>query len=79
QTMEFNSNIKKLVMMVNVTNIPDGGRPAEDAHQSMLNITIPPSLKFSGARYSVRPHGGALSLFISPPQATSHRKEKSQR
>ncbi|XP_043109036.1 integrin alpha-3b isoform X2 [Puntigrus tetrazona] len=50
QTMEFNSNIKKLVMMVEVTNTPDGGGQAEDAHQAMLNITIPPSLKYSGVR-----------------------------
>uniref|UniRef100_A0A9J7XJV2 Integrin, alpha 3b n=1 Tax=Cyprinus carpio carpio TaxID=630221 RepID=A0A9J7XJV2_CYPCA len=50
QTMEFNSNIKKLVMMVEVTNTPDGGRQAEDAHQAMLNITIPPSLQYSGVR-----------------------------
>ncbi|XP_016296272.1 integrin alpha-3-like [Sinocyclocheilus anshuiensis] len=50
QTMEFNSNIKKLVMMVEVTNTPDAGRQAEDAHQAMLNITIPPSLKYSGVR-----------------------------
>ncbi|CAM4707082.1 unnamed protein product [Leuciscus chuanchicus] len=50
QTMEFNSNIKKLVMMVDVTNMPDGGRQAEDAHQAMLNITIPPTLKYSGVR-----------------------------
>uniref|UniRef100_A0A8C2Q8A8 Integrin, alpha 3b n=1 Tax=Cyprinus carpio TaxID=7962 RepID=A0A8C2Q8A8_CYPCA len=69
QTMEFNSNIKKLVMMVNVTNMPDGGKQeAEDAHQATLSITIPPSLKYSGVRPLVSPHGGALSLFISPPQ-----------
>ncbi|XP_059386447.1 integrin alpha-3-like [Carassius carassius] len=51
QTMEFSSNIKKLVLMVNVTNMPDGGRQeAEDAHQATLSITIPPSLKYSGVR-----------------------------
>ncbi|KAG1954636.1 integrin alpha-3b isoform X2 [Pimephales promelas] len=50
QTMEFNSNIKKLVMMVDVTNTPDEGKQAEDAHQAMLNITIPPTLKYSGVR-----------------------------
>ncbi|XP_067225800.1 integrin alpha-3b isoform X1 [Chanodichthys erythropterus] len=50
QTMEFNSNIKKLVMMVEITNMPDEGRQAEDAHQAMLNITIPPTLKYSGVR-----------------------------
>uniref|UniRef100_A0A9J8AFU5 Integrin, alpha 3b n=2 Tax=Cyprinus carpio TaxID=7962 RepID=A0A9J8AFU5_CYPCA len=58
QTMEFNSNIKKLVMMVNVTNMPDGGKQeAEDAHQATLSITIPPSLKYSGVRPLVSPHG----------------------
>uniref|UniRef100_A0A9J8DFP7 Integrin, alpha 3b n=2 Tax=Cyprinus carpio TaxID=7962 RepID=A0A9J8DFP7_CYPCA len=58
-TMEFNSNIKKLVMMVNVTNMPDGGKQeAEDAHQATLSITIPPSLKYSGVRPLVSPHGG---------------------
>uniref|UniRef100_A0A671KRY7 Integrin alpha-3-like n=1 Tax=Sinocyclocheilus anshuiensis TaxID=1608454 RepID=A0A671KRY7_9TELE len=51
QTIEFNSSIKKLVMMVDVTNMPDGGRQeAEDAHQAMLSISIPPSLKYSGVR-----------------------------
>uniref|UniRef100_A0A673FX51 Integrin alpha-3-like n=1 Tax=Sinocyclocheilus rhinocerous TaxID=307959 RepID=A0A673FX51_9TELE len=51
--------IKKLVMMVDVTNMPDGGRQeAEDAHQAMLSITIPPSLKYSGVRTLVSPHGG---------------------
>uniref|UniRef100_A0A673G1V5 Integrin alpha-3-like n=1 Tax=Sinocyclocheilus rhinocerous TaxID=307959 RepID=A0A673G1V5_9TELE len=76
----FPSSIKKLVMMVDVTNMPDGGRQeAEDAHQAMLSITIPPSLKYSGVRTLVSPHGGALSLFSSPPQAASLRKEKSQR
>lgn len=61
QTMEFNSNIKKLVMMVEITNMPDEGRQAEDAHQAMLNITIPPTLKYSGVRTQVSPHGGAVS------------------
>ncbi len=68
QTMEFNSNIKKLVMMVEVTNTPDGDRQAEDAHQAVLNITIPPSLKYSAVRFQVRPDRDALSpfIFISP-------------
>ncbi len=70
QTMEFNSNIKKLVMMVEVTNTPDGDKQAEDAHQAMLNITIPPSLKYSGVRRQVRPHRGALA-----PSSHLHRRE----
>lgn len=73
QTMEFNSNIKKLVMMVEVTNTPDGDRQAEDAHQAMLNITIPPSLKYSAVRRQVKPHRGALA-----PSSHLHRR-KSQR
>lgn len=48
-------------MMVDVTNMPDEGRLAEDAHQAVLNITIPPTLKYSGVRAQVSPHGGAAS------------------
>ncbi|XP_051958979.1 integrin alpha-3-like [Xyrauchen texanus] len=54
QIMEFNSNIKKLVMIVMVTNMPDGDREAEDAHQAKLNITIPHTLKYSGVRTQAR-------------------------
>ncbi|XP_026877673.2 integrin alpha-3b isoform X2 [Electrophorus electricus] len=50
QTMEYNTNIKKLLLMVEVTNLPEHGREAEDAHQAMLNITIPTALKYSGWR-----------------------------
>ncbi|XP_056627893.1 integrin alpha-3b isoform X2 [Triplophysa dalaica] len=50
QMMEFNSNIKKLVMLVEVTNVADSNREAEDAHQATLNITIPHTLKYSGLR-----------------------------
>nr|XP_055032649.1 integrin alpha-3b isoform X1 [Misgurnus anguillicaudatus] len=49
-TMEFNSNIKKVVMMVEVTNMPEVDREAEDAHQAMLNVTIPTALRYSGVR-----------------------------
>ncbi|XP_052426948.1 integrin alpha-3b [Carassius gibelio] len=61
QTMEFNSSIKKMVMTVEVTNAPDGGRQAEDAHQAMLNISIPPSLQYSG----VRPQPGFDTIVCS--------------
>ncbi|XP_063076691.1 integrin alpha-3b [Engraulis encrasicolus] len=50
QVMEFNSNVKKVVLQVVVTNYPEGGREAEDAHQAKLNITFPPSLLYSGIR-----------------------------
>ncbi|XP_062859442.1 integrin alpha-3b [Trichomycterus rosablanca] len=41
---------EKLVLMVTVTNKPEGTREAEDAHQATLNITIPPTLAYSGLR-----------------------------
>ncbi|XP_072524174.1 integrin alpha-3b isoform X1 [Salminus brasiliensis] len=50
QTMEYNNSIKKLTLLVEVTNLPEQGREAEDAHQAVLNITIPPTLKYSGWR-----------------------------
>lgn len=62
QIMEFNSNIKKLVMLVEVTNVADSNREAEDAHQATLNITIPHTLKYSGLRTPVRPQEDAGSL-----------------
>lgn len=60
QTMEYNSSVKKLMLLVEVSNVPESGREAEDAHQAMLNITVPPSLTYSGFRSKVRTHRGAL-------------------
>ncbi|MCJ8738307.1 hypothetical protein PDJAM_G00034110 [Pangasius djambal] len=50
QTMEYNSSVKKLVLLVEVSNMPESSREAEDAHQAMLNITVPPTLTYSGFR-----------------------------
>ncbi|KAL7869844.1 hypothetical protein AOLI_G00138320 [Acnodon oligacanthus] len=50
QIIEYNNNIKKIMLLVEVTNLPEQGREAEDAHQAVLNITIPPALKYSGWR-----------------------------
>ncbi|XP_065805378.1 integrin alpha-3b isoform X1 [Labrus bergylta] len=50
QVLQFDSSIKIIRLMVEVSNTPDGGRLAEDAHQAMLNITIPDALKYSGVR-----------------------------
>ncbi|XP_036407895.1 integrin alpha-3-like isoform X1 [Megalops cyprinoides] len=52
QVMQFNSTVKKLTLMLNVTNLPAPGRLAEDAHEAMLNMTVPPSLSYSGVRPS---------------------------
>ncbi|XP_031147162.1 integrin alpha-3b [Sander lucioperca] len=47
QILPFNSNVKKIGLMVNVTNSPDKGKLGEDAHQAMLNVTIPDTLSYS--------------------------------
>ncbi|XP_066554803.1 integrin alpha-3b isoform X2 [Amia ocellicauda] len=50
QILDYNPNVKKLLLEVNVTNLPSVGVQAEDAHQAVLNITIPPTLRYSGVR-----------------------------
>uniref|UniRef100_A0A3B4WC29 Integrin, alpha 3b n=1 Tax=Seriola lalandi dorsalis TaxID=1841481 RepID=A0A3B4WC29_SERLL len=50
QVLQFNSNMRTVSLMVKVTNIPSAGKVAEDAHQAMLNITIPEALSYSGFR-----------------------------
>uniref|UniRef100_A0A4W6DHH9 Integrin, alpha 3b n=1 Tax=Lates calcarifer TaxID=8187 RepID=A0A4W6DHH9_LATCA len=52
QVLQFNTNMKIIRLMVEVTNIPTGARLAEDAHQAMLNVTIPEALTYSGVRSS---------------------------
>lgn len=64
QTMEYNNNIKKLMLLVEVTNLPEQGKEAEDAHQAVLNITIPPTLKYSGWRQQVQAQCGVLSQLL---------------
>lgn len=53
QMLHYNSSIDLLLLEVNVSNTPTLGRPAEDAHNTMLNISIPPSLSYSGVRTEV--------------------------
>ncbi|XP_061823511.1 integrin alpha-3b [Nerophis lumbriciformis] len=50
QIFQFNSSMKIIMLMMEVTNFPSGGKLAEDAHQAMLNVTIPDALKYSGVR-----------------------------
>ncbi|XP_035471592.2 integrin alpha-3-like isoform X2 [Scophthalmus maximus] len=50
QVLHYNSSINRLFLEVNVSNTPSLGRPAEDAHNAILNISIPPSLIYSGVR-----------------------------
>ncbi|KAJ7984939.1 hypothetical protein DPEC_G00359950 [Dallia pectoralis] len=50
QLLPYNSNLKKIMLRVDVTNLPSVGKKAEDAHQAMLNITLPSTLRYSGVR-----------------------------
>lgn len=55
QVLQFNHDIKIIKLMVEVTNFPSGDKVAEDAHQAMLNITIPDALTYAGVRFGVCP------------------------
>lgn len=59
QVLQFNNDIKIIKLMVEVTNFPSGGKLAEDAHQAMLNITVPDALTYSGVRFGVCPLDGS--------------------
>ncbi|XP_017274060.1 integrin alpha-3b [Kryptolebias marmoratus] len=50
QVLQFNSSVKKISVLVEVTNLPSSGRQAEDAHQTMLNIFFSDELQFSTVR-----------------------------
>ncbi|KAM8836033.1 integrin alpha-3b isoform 2-T3 [Spinachia spinachia] len=51
QKLQFNSNMKIIRLMVNVTNLATAaGKLGEDAHQAELNVTIPDALIYSGVR-----------------------------
>lgn len=65
QVLKFDRNTKKIQLMVEVTNFPSTGKPAEDAHQAMLNITVPEALTYYGVRSSVRPLEGSRHLLFS--------------
>lgn len=49
-----------MFLEVNVSNTPSPGRQAEDAHNAVLNVSIPPSLIYSGVRTKVV----KLKLFV---------------
>ncbi|XP_071393895.1 integrin alpha-3b [Centroberyx affinis] len=50
QVLQYSSSVKKVMLKVEVTNLRAPGKVAEDAHQAMLNITIPETLRYSGVR-----------------------------
>nr|XP_046270216.1 integrin alpha-3-like isoform X2 [Scatophagus argus] len=50
QVLYYTGNMNRLFLEVNVTNTPSTSRPAEDAHNAILNISIPPVFIYSGVR-----------------------------
>ncbi|KAM9392482.1 integrin alpha-3-like isoform 2-T3 [Pholidichthys leucotaenia] len=48
QVLYYNTTIKRVFLEVNVSNTPSPGRPAEDAHNTVLAMNIPPSFIYSG-------------------------------
>ncbi|XP_077172043.1 integrin alpha-3 isoform X2 [Paroedura picta] len=53
QVLQYSREVKKLHLNVTVTNFPSTATNGEDAHEALLNITVPSSLLPS----SVRPSG----------------------
>lgn len=54
QIFHYTTDVKKLKLMVNVSNVPSQDRKAEDAYSAFLNVTIPTSLSFSSLNPKVR-------------------------
>ncbi|XP_067397184.1 integrin alpha-3 [Emydura macquarii macquarii] len=53
QVLQYSRDVRKLHLTINVTNTPSTSADGEDAHEALLNITVPPTLLPS----SVRPSG----------------------
>lgn len=53
QLLHYDASINRLFLEVDVSNMPLPGRPAEDAHNAILNVSVPTSLTYSGVRTKV--------------------------
>ncbi|NXC08539.1 ITA3 protein, partial [Orthonyx spaldingii] len=53
QVLQYSRDVRKLHLSINITNVPTSPGNGEDAHEALLNVTVPPSLLPS----SVRPSG----------------------
>ncbi|XP_037664719.1 integrin alpha-3 isoform X2 [Choloepus didactylus] len=51
--LQFSRDVRKLLLSINVTNVPSRERAGEDAHEALLTLAVPPALLLS----SVRPPG----------------------
>ncbi|XP_043959579.1 integrin alpha-3b [Gambusia affinis] len=50
QVLQFDKSLKRIKLMVVVTNFDSPGKKAEDAHLAMLNVSIPNPIQYSGVR-----------------------------
>uniref|UniRef100_A0A3B5MW58 Uncharacterized protein n=1 Tax=Xiphophorus couchianus TaxID=32473 RepID=A0A3B5MW58_9TELE len=50
-------SLKRIKLLVEVTNFDSPGKKAEDAHLAMLNVSIPSAIQYSGVRSDVSPPG----------------------
>ncbi|KFQ49015.1 Integrin alpha-3, partial [Nestor notabilis] len=53
QVLQYSRDVRKLHLIINITNVPTNPTNGEDAHEALLNVTVPASLLPS----SVRPSG----------------------
>lgn len=51
--LNYDGSIRRLLLQVNISNTPSAGQPAEDAHNTVLNVSIPPALIYSGVKAEV--------------------------
>ncbi|XP_063760929.1 integrin alpha-3-like isoform X2 [Eleginops maclovinus] len=54
QVLVYDSRVSRLFLEVNVSNAASALRPAEDAHNAALNISVPTTLSYSGVRAKVQ-------------------------
>lgn len=63
QVLQYSRDVRKLHLSINITNVPTTPWNGEDAHEALLNVTVPPSLLPS----SVRPVRGGHPGPCVPP------------
>uniref|UniRef100_A0A3B3TLJ3 Integrin alpha-3-like n=1 Tax=Poecilia latipinna TaxID=48699 RepID=A0A3B3TLJ3_9TELE len=67
QLLNYNSSIRRLFLEVNVSNTASPGRLAEDAHNTVLNISVPASLVYSGVQQKCSVEGATLLCQLGNP------------
>ncbi|XP_026120642.1 integrin alpha-3-like [Carassius auratus] len=70
QIFLYTTDVKKLKLMVNVSNVPSQDRIAEDAYSAFLNVTFPTSLSFSSVNPKIlicEPSDGAVLCTLGDP------------